>query len=348
MCTICDVELTLDNFSMRDKTAGKIGSLCKSCKSKQNKAFYAQKKSAARYEEVKVKDQIITEKTCAHPSCLQEKHIHEFSMSSHSIDGYNDWCKTCVIKYPQPVKRRRSQSKPRIIQSSTMDSTTVGNGSLEVKCESDDTTCVQPVKENVTKRRKSVNPDRINARRRELRQLKQIALQPKIDEYKKQREAEILEHRKNITHRTCNCCNINKLIDAFAWENKMLFIRKYKCMECGKKNRQHPDNSSAPIAVVTPLVETFQVSDVRSDVPQLAPIIVDQDVALIKPPSHEGQMSVDIILSDATTKKCSMCNATKDKSEFAWKNKSKGLYESKCKPCNATFQKDRRIKSANV
>lgn len=360
ICSACKVSKSLTEFSLRSQEIGRVSSMCKPCKSKKGSEWFAKKQAShtgERFPDSKDEnddgmsddmegtdeslDSGNNDKVCV--KCNVAKPTEEFYPFSKAADGLQYWCKPCKAQYAQENPLLPSVAKPvaktnegdDLYQCKTCskfatvtDMTTNGFYCKSCKSERDheykelhkDEINLKrkseynenaEYREEVKKKTKQYYESRraeINAKRRLIYDQQRKATQESREQSKQQKEEEILKRRQLITHRVCSECKVDKPIEQFNWENKAKFIRLYKCAECSRTKKVEEIGISHPVA-----------NDVKDGV----------------------------ILGTHTSdekKECQRCHATKEKSEFAWKNKTKGIYEPKCKPCNALYQKEKRTK----
>jgi ribosomal protein L32 len=103
-CSKCGEVKPADEFHKNLNSKDGKDSQCKSCR----KEYYAQQKAILQRDGYKV----ITEKKCS--KCGEVKPADEFSNYTHSKDGKQSWCKSCVKEYyAQPHVKARTNERDR-------------------------------------------------------------------------------------------------------------------------------------------------------------------------------------------------------------------------------------------
>lgn len=359
ICSSCKVSKPLIEFSLRSQEIGRVSSMCKPCKSKKGSEWYSKKQASPTVDEF---SDIEDEKSDGIPNVMEityeslgdeksnkicvkcniAKPTDEFYPFSKASDGLQYWCKLCKAQYSQenpllpsiakPVAktnegddlfRCKTCSKFSMAADMTINRFYCKNCkserdheykelhkdeiNLKRKAEYNENAEYQEEVKKKTKQYYETRRNDINSKRRLIYEQKRRNTRESREQSKRQREEEILKRRQLLTHRVCSNCIVDKPIEQFNWENKAKFIRMYKCAECCRTKKVE-NGSSQP---VSDDAKTGVVIGIRT--------FVDQ-------------------------KECQRCHVLKDKSEFAWKNKTRGIYEPKCKPCNALYQKEKRAK----
>lgn len=368
------------------------------------------------------------EKVCSR--CNTLKSIDLFYASSKSPDGNQYWCKDCKLQHLQQNPLLHSVANPigstisgeslfKCNTCSTIKLKTEMTSNLfyckpcknardiEYKSEYKDEINLkrrieysenETLRENAKKKSKEYHEtrkDEINQRRKQLYALKRMETKEERDNEKNKKKEEVLNRRKEIKNRVCSECKIDQSIDKFAWENKQLFLRRYRCIKCSKKDniksnlssdkeykedKESKINQSKDMTKITGSSKgqicTLALSPVK--VTELSKEVDDDSLCVgCNRPKLELQFSfkdkangvynhlcvdcdskrqrvlrakkkgVEYIEIPDGKKKCNRCDTVKDMSEFAWKNKKKGIFEPKCKQCNAIYQKEKRKKIQN-
>lgn len=347
---------------------------------------------------------ITQEKTCSR--CGTSKPLDSFHPSSKAADGNQYWCKDCKLQHMQQNPLLPSVAKPigstnageslfkcntcsNIFQETDMASnmfycrTCKNARDAEYKADHKDEINLkrrrmymedETIREEAKKKSKQYHESKrveINERRKQLYALKRAETKEERDEVKRKKQEAVLKRRQELKSRVCSECKIEHPIEQFAWENKSLFLRTYKCVACTKqKPNTTPSTLDSTIDVSLSTKEPVLCSDQTIEATPTCPgchrpkselhfsfrdktngifnsLCVDCDSKRQRMlrAKRKGVAYVDI---PDGKKLCTQCNSVKDNVDFAWKNKTKGIYEPKCKPCNAEYQKKKRQKIKTI